>query len=298
MSKIPKDFSWQQHQLKALQEIQDQGNCGSCWAVSAATVLRAHAELFQKDRTFSTQQIVACTPNPRQCGGSGGCGGATAELAMDYVVKYGLLTEEQLQYTAKDGNCPAQGQPAASSLRTPPSQVTSFPDVTIARGGGASFGMIGWRKLPENKAEPLLLALYTQGPAVVSVAADDAWTMYNSGIMDSCQKEAVVNHAVVLVGFGEDAKVGAKYWQIQNSWGSGWGENGFSRLMRFDAREEDRYCGWDHSPKDGTACKGGPSKVWVCGSCGIIYDSVVPKFTLSKDGWWHRVGGRSLTATV
>jgi len=28
----------------------------------------------------------------------------------------------------------------------------------------------------------------------------------------------------------------------------------------------------------GVACKGGPSEVTVCGSCGVLYDSVVPEF--------------------
>ena len=34
---------------------------------------------------LSVQQMAMCAPNPDQCGGSGGCNGATAELAFDYV---------------------------------------------------------------------------------------------------------------------------------------------------------------------------------------------------------------------
>merc|ERR1719203_342887 len=97
--------------------------------------------------------------------------------------------------------------------------------------------------------------------------------------MQPCAKGAVINHAVVLVGYGKD------YWHIQNSWGDRWGEGGFVRLHRHSNSEEDQYCGWDMDPASGTGCKGGPSKVWVCGSCGILYDSVVPTFTLSEEGW-------------
>ncbi len=36
-----------------------------------------------------------------------------------------------------------------------------------------------------------------------------------------CKMSAFVNHAVIIVGYTE------KHWIIRNSWGPGWGENGY-----------------------------------------------------------------------
>lgn len=265
---LPDSFNWAGH-LTSLKSIQDQGSCGSCWAVAATTVLRTYTELYSTYQELSAQQFVSCTPNPNQCGGKGGCQGATAELAYAYIMNASVFTESEFPYTASDEQCP---QNSKKGLGHPTE----------------SLGMIGWEKLPENKLEPLLLALYLDGPVAVSIAADSSWSWYWSGIMDSCKAEAVVNHLVTLVGYGE--LLGNKYWLLQNSWGGYWGEKGYLRLLRRDHDKEAAYCGWDDKPEDGTGCTGGPSKVWVCGSCGILYDGVVPKFKVSKRGWWAAHG--------
>jgi len=259
---LPAEKMWSD--LSSSRHIRNQGSCGSCWAIAVATVLEAHAEIYGHPRTFSAQQIVECTPNPRNCGGNGGCGGATAELAMDWIQKNGVAEEADVPYTGQDGTCGATGN--------------SNPDLAMAQmldapaSGAASFGMTGWETLPKNTYEPLLRALAERGPVAVSVAAD-AWFNYESGIFNGCGKDAVVDHAVTAIGYGEEA--GTKYWTIQNSWGSGWGEAGHIRLERHPDGE---YCGMDNDPQKGLACQGENDPVPVCGMCGVLFDSVVPHF--------------------
>lgn len=276
---LPKSFNWTH--LKSVNNILDQGQCGSCWAVAATNVLRAHSEIYGEGKLFSPQQIVSCTPNPHKCGGAGGCEGATAELAMDYVLENGLVEDEDFPYTElgmmpETPKCPYKMMPSKGSrIGLKDGQTSDFH-------GGNNIGMLGWERLPENKLEPLMRALVERGPVAVSVAASDEWSFYEEGIMDSCVKDAVVNHAVTLIGYGDVDGINGKnkYWLIQNSWGSGWGERGHMRVLRRDSVEgdEEDFCGWDHQPEVGNACEGGPSKQRVCGTCGMLFDTVVPHF--------------------
>lgn len=252
--------------LTSSRTTRDQGACGSCWAVAAVSTLNAHYEIHQgKVTQFSIQELINCVPNPRECGGKGGCDGATVELAMDYVQAKGLGTESEFPYTAMNHAC--QGS-AALSEKGSLTRLSLDDDAALT---GASFGMTGYRTLPQNSYMPLLQAV-SSGPVAVSVAAD-AWSLYESGIFDGACGN-IVDHAVTLFGYG---KQGAEeYWIVKNSWGGEWGENGYIRLLRHE--KEESLCGIDDKPQLGLACKGENDPIMTCGMCGILYDSVVPQF--------------------
>eukprot|EP00448_Togula_jolla_P020852 CAMPEP_0170588940 /NCGR_PEP_ID=MMETSP0224-20130122/11095_1 /TAXON_ID=285029 /ORGANISM="Togula jolla, Strain CCCM 725" /LENGTH=392 /DNA_ID=CAMNT_0010912685 /DNA_START=69 /DNA_END=1247 /DNA_ORIENTATION=- len=256
------EVSWTH--LGAMQEPVSQGSCGSCWAMATSVMLDArHEVLAGSRRTFSAQQLVDCVPNPRECGGSGGCKGATVELALEYAMANGLKDTSAYPYEGSQGDCPSE-------------------DVSLSQGkwalqGRSSvvLGLSGYATLPSNQARPLMENL-VQGPVAISVAAS-SWMLYSSGIFDDCEKDAVVNHAVVLVGYGKDG--GHNYWNVQNSWGKSWGEEGRIRIFRHGTPEEDTdYCGTDHKPEDGIECKPYRDSVTVCGMCGILFDSVAAHF--------------------
>ncbi len=127
--------------------------------------------------------------------------------------------------------------------------------------------------LPSNSYEPLLKAVANIGPIAISVEASH-WSDYETGVFDGCnQTNPDIDHEVQLIGYGTDPQLG-DYWLVRNSWATIWGENGYIRVRR--TSDEQNRCGLDITPSDGTGCKNGPPSVTVCGTCGILYDSVYP----------------------
>jgi len=270
--------------------FRDQGSCGSCWATAAIQVLEDHLTIAtNKTVQLSAQQMVSCTPNLNECGGSGGCNGATAELAFKYLVDNGGIAAEQTwAYTSgsgADGSCNKE----------------QHKHVTIA----------GFNTLPINQYWPLMQALYQAGPVVISVDASN-WFMYDQGVFSGCAKDAVVNHAVVCLGYGEDNDLSGsgvtKYFKVKNSWGEDWGEEGYIRLLRQDGgavypnepADEFMQRGTDHDPASGNGCKTGPNAMAasnptmaVAGMCGMFSDSVYPldtQFLAVADGGTYIAG--------
>lgn len=246
---LPEAIDWQSRTPASSAFLRDQGHCGSCWAVAAVAAIEMHVEVQTGNASrFSTEQVIDCTPNPQHCGGEGGCRGATSELAMEYVAKRGLALETGYPVDGKDDACfDSDVQPVLQ--------------------------LDGFTRVAANQNAQLLQAVATKGPVLVSVAGSPFFK-YSSGVFDGCDADAVLNHAVILVGYGTDGDTGAKYWRIRNSWGPHWGEDGYMRILRHS--QEGQHCGLDHEPEKGYACDGETEPIEVCGMCGILAHAAHP----------------------
>merc|ERR1712046_8765 len=75
----------------------------------------------------------------------------------------------------------------------------------------------------------------------VAVESSSSWFQhYRSGIFDSAACGSDTDHLVGLVGYGKSDD-GKAYFILRNSWGLGWGEQGYMRLK--DEGDGDGICG-------------------------------------------------------
>lgn len=196
--------------------VKDQASCGSCWAFSVTGAIESANAVAGKGLVgLSEQQLVDCShacctvANQQVC--NSGCGGGWMWNAMYDVIAWGgLESETAYPYTAMDGACQMKNDTKFSG---------SLRNYTCLSN-------------PDPADEDAMAAILVQkGPLSVAINADMVMS-YTGGIItpgDSCPG-TYLNHAVLIVGYGEED--GTKYWIVKNSWGSGWGEEGYFRLER------------------------------------------------------------------
>lgn len=92
-SKLPSYFNWIDRDDNILQPF-NQGLCGSCWAVAAATCL---SDVFyvskkvDKNPNLSTTYLLSCHPQ-------GQCNGGDPSLAVNHMSNYGISSSDCLDY--------------------------------------------------------------------------------------------------------------------------------------------------------------------------------------------------------
>jgi KDEL-tailed cysteine endopeptidase len=197
----------------AVNPVQNQGSCGSCWAFSATGAVEGSYALATGNLVkFSEQQLVDCSTD-----GNFGCNGGLMTNAFEYLTKNKFCTAEDYPYNARDGTCKAnQCKHALQAVS-------------------------GFREVPTNSDKETKRAL-NLGPVAVAVQADKApFMFYSSGVVDDVSCGTNLNHGILAVGYGTDEK-GQGYYIVKNSWGSGWGEQGYIRIAS-DTNVKGGVCG-------------------------------------------------------
>ena len=205
---LPSKWDWRTNP-NGLTAVQNQGNCGSCWAFSLSAsfgdVLQI-AGVAKKHRVavdLSEQYLLSCNTKGYNCEQGGFFD------AQDMFVSPGAVVEKDFPYTATTGKCKT-GLVYPHKEKSWTYVGTSNPDAT---------------DYTVPTTEELKTALYIHGPLSVAVNATNAMMYYMGGTFNSCTATTAndINHAVNLVGW-DDSK-GA--WIMRNSWGTSWGEKGY-----------------------------------------------------------------------
>ncbi|CAF1232979.1 unnamed protein product [Rotaria sordida] len=213
----PKNFDWTSLNYRVVTDAKNQGACNTCTFFTVVGALEsAYAIKHQSNAIpLSEQQLIDCSMPNR-----GGCWASNFGDSLDYLIqnpKRPLATEAQYPY---------QG------LR----DTNFYPQACADR----LFQRLGATHLFESKEsyhdawdtinDDLLMRLVSKGPIAVAINADFMGG-YGGGVYRGpCPPH--VNHAVLLTGWGTDQQTGVPFWRVKNSWGTGWGENGFARFER------------------------------------------------------------------
>jgi len=157
---------------------------------------------------LSTQQILDCSTSY----GNQGCNGGEMTFSYQYVIGVGGI-ESATSYPYQNGN---QGNCVADKTKF----VANFTKYVELPGDEISFTNA--------------LAIVPVGTAV---NADD-FQFYQSGVYsDPKCNNLGPNHGIGVVGYG--ALSGNDYYILKNTWGTGWGMQGYMYL----ARNKGNMCG-------------------------------------------------------
>jgi cathepsin L len=69
------------------------------------------------------------------------------------------------------------------------------------------------------------------GPVSIVLCDDANFQLYGGGLFDEPNCCTALAHAPVIVGYGSTPAWG-DYWILKNSWGTGWGDNGYMYMAR------------------------------------------------------------------
>lgn len=214
-SYLPEEFDWRNVSgQNFVSPVRDQGECGSCYAFSSLAMLESRLRIATNNTVqvvFSPQDVLSCSEYSQGCEG-----GFPYLIAGKYAQDFGVVQEQCDPYQGEDDKCPVE---------------------TCKRYYVAEYNYVGGFYGGCNEAL-MKLDLVTNGPLTVAFEVYPDFQFYRGGIYhhtglrDSFNPFMIVNHGVLIVGYGMENKTGEAYWIVKNSWGTEWGEDGYFRIRR------------------------------------------------------------------
>ncbi len=190
-------FDWRAH--GGTTPAKDQRGCGSCWAFASVGQLESHIRIFDdRIEDLSEAQTLFCNPY------GSGCGGGTSYAAYAVMQTYGQVRESCIPYEDLDNDACTQEE------CEPVAWIASYAEVA-------------------NDVNSIKQALLT-GPVYTTYDVTDRFYDYQAGCFSE-QQPVVGYHAMLIVGWDDTKCGGDGAWIVKNSWGVGWGMDGFAYIQ-------------------------------------------------------------------
>lgn len=197
----PAQFDWRDiNGYDWMTPVRDQENCGSCWAHSVLGVVEAAFNIYSGNPNLninlSEQYLVSdCYTSPPPAS----CSGGNIPYPLRYVRDHGIPTETCVPYIAEDSPCVVCNDP----------EYFKITDVVYVY----NIANVKW-------------SLQEYGPLAICITVPDDWYYYTGGVYEPTMPSGG-QHAVVIAGWDDTHEC----LLIKNSWGTGWGELGYGRML-------------------------------------------------------------------
>lgn len=212
---LPERWDWRNvNGVNFVSPVRNQASCGSCYSFATMGMLEARIRIRTNNTEnpiFSPQQVVSCSEY------SQGCDGGFPYLIGKYAQDFGVVEESCFPYIGKDSPC---GVPQNCGRV----YTAEYYYVGGFYGGCSEMAMM--QELVKNGPMGVAFEVY---PDFMHYKEG---IYHHTGLADAYNPFELTNHAVLLVGYGRCHMTGQKYWIVKNSWGTGWGEDGYFRIRR------------------------------------------------------------------
>ena len=225
--------------LKFAPDRQNQGQQGSCVAWSSVYAARTIVEAASTNQPGnSTAYSPAFVYNQI---GLEGCQGAYIQNAMEFMSTRGVVPYNDFPYTDQD--CSRQPNASLESKATQ-NKLHGFTRLT----DGESTEGINVRAIKEHLAKdaPVVIGMMVGGSFMQGMKGKEMWAPTD----EDRSQAGFGGHAMCVIGY-DDRK---QAFQLMNSWGPEWGNNGIGWVRYGDFKEFVREAyGVDPMPKRGAA---------------------------------------------
>ena len=210
-------YNFNEAHKECAHEIRDQAQCGSCWAFGASEAFTDRFCLASEGKinvVFSPQDMVSCDTIDF------GCSGGYMYFSWFYLQNSGIVSDDCFPYQSQSGKAPACTKTCADG--------SDFKKYYCKNGS-----IVNPKKVDDIKKE-----IQANGPVEGAFTVYEDFYSYKSGVYQHLTGSQLGGHAIKILGWGNED--GLDYWLIANSWGSGWGMNGYFKIKQGDCGINDQ----------------------------------------------------------